>query len=447
MGRVFQATYTMLDPKTGRRVKGQTKNWYIEYTDRTGRRLRRKAGITKEQAKKALIHVESEILSAKNGLPTRHIGDIPCAELRERYLKSLVTRVTTPYFKRVSQYTNEVLNACRIFAVRDLRPEDIEAYLDGLTHERGLGAKAVNERLNAMKSMLSWSVQARLLPYNPLDCIRKRDEKSDRRHVRRALTEDEIARLLDAATYGPLRRAIRIRQNRPRKDGTFKPVRLLPATEQWCRNEGHRQALGYRLMLEAGLRKSETGSITWADVDLGIGSLTTRPWWTGNKNGKEETLPLTPGLLNELRTWRLSHPGAENDRIVPITSRFLGKFNDDLCAAGIARRVPMDKDGKPIPIGANNKPITKPMRWELIKKDSQGRVVDLHALRHTFATRLGQTPGIDPKSVQTLLRHSTPNLSFGVYVHSSRERLREVVYAMRPLGTTITSNLHAVAGV
>ena len=46
-----------------------------------------------------------------------------------------------------------------------------------------------------------------------------------------------------------------------------------------------------------------------------------------------------------------------------------------------------------------------------------------HSLRHTFGTRLGRMPGIDPKSVQTLMRHGGPRMAFGIYVHSNKVRL------------------------
>jgi len=183
MGRVFQATYTQLDPKTGTRVPGCTKSWYIEYTDSTGRRIRRKAGLTKEQAKNALVQAESEVLNLRNGLPSACPAEIPCSTLRERYLKSLQTRVTPEHHKRVALYTDEVLTNCHIHTMRDMRSEDVEVYLDSLSREKGLGNKAINERLFAMKAMLNWGVTTRILPYSPLASIGKRDEKADRRRA------------------------------------------------------------------------------------------------------------------------------------------------------------------------------------------------------------------------------------------------------------------------
>jgi integrase len=145
--------------------------------------------------------------------------------------------------------------------------------------------------------------------------------------------------------------------------------------------------------------------LTWNDLDLVAGTLTTRPHWEGNKNGKEETLPLTPGLLELLCSWRNVRSDPDTAHVVDISARLLRCFNEDIVAAKIP------------------------------KKDSTGRVVDLHALRHTFGTRLGRTPGVDPKSVQTFMRHSDPRMTFGVYVHSDKDRLKAVAAALPEIGT------------
>jgi site-specific recombinase XerD len=55
--------------------------------------------------------------------------------------------------------------------------------------------------------------------------------------------------------------------------------------------------------------------------------------------------------------------------------------------------------------------------------------VDLHALRHTYGTMLINS-GADIKSVQTLMRHSSPVLTLGIYLHSDKGRLRNAVAAL-----------------
>ncbi len=48
--------------------------------------------------------------------------------------------------------------------------------------------------------------------------------------------------------------------------------------------------------------------------------------------------------------------------------------------------------------------------------DGDGRVVDFHALRHTFITRMARS-GVTPKVAQALARHSTITLTMDRYAH------------------------------
>ena len=60
------------------------------------------------------------------------------------------------------------------------------------------------------------------------------------------------------------------------------------------------------------------------------------------------------------------------------------------------------------------------------KKDAQGRTVDLHSLRHTYGTLLIRS-GADIKTVQALMRHATPSMTLGIYVHADQGRMKEAV--------------------
>ena len=331
-----------------------------------------------------------------------------------------------------------MLRGCRAHTVRDLKPETMEGFLHRL-EDRGLAASSINSYLDAIKAMLAWAVRTQLLPYNPLQCVAKRPVLQKRR-LRRALNDEEIGRLLAAGLEGPARRALRIHQNRPRKDGSYKAARLTLEQQAALAREGRNNTLAYRLMLETGLRRNEVRLLSWADVDLDAGTLTTRPWWVGNKNGKEETLPLPPGLWAELNSWHEKHADRDSGCVVKVTDRLLRQFNDDLVAAGLARRVPYDAHGNVIALNAAGLPVRRPAKWKVNKYDAAGRVLDLHALRHTFGTRLGHLPGVDPKTVQTLMRHSDPRLTFTVYVHADRARLRAAVGSLADLGPTPKSD-------
>jgi hypothetical protein len=59
-------------------------------------------------------------------------------------------------------------------------------------------------------------------------------------------------------------------------------------------------------------------------------------------------------------------------------------------------------------------------------KDSQGRYADFHANRHTFITNLGRA-GVNPKTAQTLARHSDIRLTMNIYSHTDLLEKTEAV--------------------
>ena len=206
------------------------------------------------------------------------------------------------------------------------------------------------------------------------------------------MTEDELSRLFAAALEGPQRRAAK-----SYKGGTIPLEKQAELAEQ-----GRRNVLIYRLLVMTGLRVNEARLLTWADLDLDAATLTTRPEWQGNKSGRAETLPLAPALVALLKDWRARHPAEDTAPVVRLPQSFLQTLDSDLEAADIAKR------------------------------DTAGRVVDLHSLRHTHGTRLVAN-GADIKTVQALMRHATPALTLGVYVHRDAGRMAAALAALPEL--------------
>ncbi|MEI6236611.1 MAG: site-specific integrase, partial [Planctomycetota bacterium] len=391
MGRIYKPKYTVKGPD-GVSIQKETEAFHMEWTDSCGRTRRRKAGLTAAAAKDALRQAESEVLAEKNGLPTRKAGEIATSELLAAYLQALRQRATPAHVANVETAIENVISATHCAFLKDLKPESMEAYLAGLQDAGNLSARTMNTPLVAVKGMLNWAVKTRRIPFNPLACIQRMTGEKTRN--RRTLSEIEIGKLLAAAMEGPTRRARRSRENRPRKNGTFKRVEIKLHIQAQLASEGRNNAMLYRLMLEAGLRLNEARCLKWADLDLDAKTMRLRSETT--KNGKSETLPIAPPLLAALdyRKRELKPTGAAS--VVKITSRALKILNDDLTAAGID------------------------------KKDAAGRTVDLHALRHTFGTRLMRN-GADVKTIQALMRHSTAAMTLGVYVHKDKGQMAAAV--------------------
>ncbi len=168
---------------------------------------------------------------------------------------------------------------------------------------------------------------------------------------RRALTLDEVARLLNVA------------ERRGRSE-----------------LEGLERAACYALAALAGLRRGETRGATWADIDLDAGTVTVRA--SVAKNGREATLPLHDApraVLRRLRPLRGPGAGPAVVSCVPETRTLYG----DLRAVGIA---PENDDGR----------------------------IDFHALRTSFVTNLARAD-VTLAQAQKLARHSTPTLTANSY--------------------------------
>ncbi|KPK50544.1 MAG: hypothetical protein AMK72_01985 [Planctomycetes bacterium SM23_25] len=67
------------------------------------------------------------------------------------------------------------------------------------------------------------------------------------------------------------------------------------------------------------------------------------------------------------------------------------------------------------------------------KYDNRGRVVDIHALRHTFGTHLSAA-GVHPRTAMAAMRHSRIELTMNLYTDPVLLDVAEAVEAMPRFG-------------
>lgn len=390
MGRIYKPQYSMT-LASGQRVTRTVKWWHIEYTDASGRTRRRKAAPTQALAREILIQAEAEVAKAKAGLPAQSALDSSAELIAKRYLDSLKTRACADHLASVAWRLRAIMTGTRAVRLRDLTPERVEAFLAEMEDGSVRAPRTLNTYLQAVRGMFNWAVRMRLVPFNPLVCLspRREDRKVKRR---RPLAEEELTRLFDAARRGPLLREERKRWGSPVPEGVRHAML----------QKGERNCLIYRMLTYTGLRLGELSRLRWSDVDIEAKLVTVRA--ESAKNGKEETIDLPEGLAAMLGAWKASHANPVPESLVmAVPATILKTFDADLALAGIPKR------------------------------DPAGRTVDLHALRHTYGTLLIRA-GADIKTVQTLMRHSTPVLTLGTYVHYDRAKLREAVAALPAIG-------------
>jgi len=192
-------------------------------------------------------------------------------------------------------------------------------------------------------------------------------------------------RLLKATQERPLHDALLIRR------GLNKGKLLARISDkQRLRLEriGRERALIYKFMILTGLRCGEVASLTVASLRLDEANPYVLIEGRHAKSGKAALLPLRPDLADDLRKYiaNMANEAATDAPLFNLGSSFLRTFNLDLAAAGIA------------------------------KCDGQGRTVDVHSLRHTFATLLARK-GVSPSIAQKLMRHSDIRLTMNTYTH------------------------------
>ena len=163
----------------------------------------------------------------------------------------------------------------------------------------------------------------------------------DRRHDRRALTDDELARLFDAVEHGAVDVGVK-------RIGTPVPIMGKQPADR---------LMLYRLALGTGFRVAEIASLTPASFDLDANPPTVTVEAGYSKHRREDVQPIRRDLADLLRPYLASRdPGRPVWRI--RSDKTAQILRADLTAAGIAY------------------------------EDGAGRVADVHALRHTFITRL-----------------------------------------------------------
>jgi integrase len=406
MGRTFRPTYTANED--GQRVKKTSPSWAYEHTDSNGR-TRRKGGFPSEKMALDALHVaEHTAMQERHGLPVQRVGELRLDDLLRDYLASLSRRVTPKQALMVEARIRHVMKHGHVACLKDLRPEKVETVLNDL-QERGKTARTVNRYLGSLRAMMAWGVKNRRLPFDPLPSVSKLREHVTR--PRRPLTEAEVKALLESALTGPARRALRMRMNKPKADGSYKAVSLAARVQAVKDREGRQIRLIYRILVRTGLRVNELRLLRWSDLDLNAGEMVIRS--EVSKNRKASRLPIAPHLIEELNAWRAESHTGKDGHVVVVSDRILKMFNDDCLAAGIA------------------------------KVDAAGRHVDLHCLRHTFGHLLVGM-GVDIKTVQTLMRHSTPSMTLGVYAHSDKGRLRDAVAALSALDEPVQDDERAI---
>jgi len=251
----------------------------------------------------------------------------------------------------------DLIDASRL---NDLTADGIERYMRKLRDD-GLSARTANFARQIAVAFASWCAKTGRMESNPLSVVPKLDEQRDRRRVRRPLNDDELARLLEVA------------DSRGRK--------------AW-----------YLTAVLAGLRKGDLQRLRWCDVNFDHQTITI----SHGKAKRTDVIPMHDQLAEELRRRRDEALATPRAKVFPTTVTDATRLKDFLRAGLACEVVVMGEDGKPVMIGKGKR--ERP-RTRIVAEDSEGRVIDLHAMRTTLGTNLARS-GVAPQLAQRIMRHS-----------------------------------------
>jgi len=196
----------------------------------------------------------------------------------------------------------KLVDGIKATRLSDLEPNRVERYLAGLV-KAGKSHRTHNQNRATAVAFMQWCFEQGRVTSNMLKIVPSLNEAKDRRRVRRALTEDELCR-------------------------------LLAVSDERCRY--------YLFAYYTGLRVKAVKAAVWGDVDFDAALIRVK---VGNAKGKNDDIyqPLHPRIEEELKEMKGNLPIAcPTDLIFPSVPS-IKMFHGDCRRAGIDR---YDADGR-----------------------------------------------------------------------------------------------------
>lgn len=310
------------------------------------------------------------------GRPADDAPDL--SELLADYLANLAMRGRPETIRHARSSIERLVKGLKLNNLADVTKARISEWRKGRILG-GASNRTANAEVTILVAALNHAVRFGRLEVNPLAGLPKLPTTARfRRRQARALSDEEIERLLAAAHT---------------------------IDRQASRAHFPRSAT-LRGLLATGARWGELTHATWADLDIDRRDLVLRGETT--KNSRTRRIPLDPSELAYILSLREHYVRARGDLPTAATRIFL------------------TSTGVPWPecTGNFHRFLHEAMRIARIpRKDGSGRVLHVHALRHTAASRWARC-GVPLLELQKLLGHSDPKLTSQVYIDAEFEVAR-----------------------
>jgi site-specific recombinase XerD len=281
-----------------KRRKGKNEPYTIQYRDHNQKR-RTAIGFTdKGLSEQLAAKLETEARLRRTGMidvDQERLAKTKYAPL-EDHLKAFESSLadnSPKYVKLTMSQVRRVIAGAGFKTFAEIDPEAVQAFLRSLRcGDEGIGHRTYNQYLQALGAFCNWCVSTKRLLVNPVLGIERLNTAVDVRHARRALTAEEVAKLVESA----------------RSSG----VRIQGYS-------GEQRARIYLLSFLTGLRRNELACLTRRSFALDVSQPTVTVEAATSKHRKKDVLPLHPELVVMLRVWlKGMQPG---DQLFPMLAR------------------------------------------------------------------------------------------------------------------------------
>ena len=274
--------------KLSRDKKRKNAPYYIQFVDHEGNRRTTKGcsdrGVTQSKAARIEIVVQQIKLGTADvpeldDLLGKKRQSEGLSEYLDNFEQSLINKDNTAKHVRLTMSrVRTVVKGCNYTTLDDIDADAAERFVIEHCNKDKLGHRTYNHYLQALDSFGNWlsHPKRRVLERNPFAGIPRRNTQTDIRRKRRALSPEEITKVINTA-----------------RASDYKVQ---------CYN-GKLRARLYLLSYMTGLRKGEIASLTPLSFDLEATQPTVTVEARDSKHRKKDTLPLHGELVGMIGEW------------------------------------------------------------------------------------------------------------------------------------------------
>jgi len=372
--------------KRGGREKRKGR-YYIAYFDHAGKRQVRSARTTdKATAERIAAKLEADAALRRDGVIDAQLDSI-CQQskrtieshLEDFQAKMVAANRSPKHIDRTIDCIRAIATGANFRTVSNITADGVNRFVLDLKRQ-GLSARTICAYVIAVRGFTKWLVVHNKLQRDPLASLHKPNPATDRRRRRRMLLLEEFSWLRRTTLQGSARLGMTPRE----------------------------RVLLYSVAIQTGLRSGELRSLTRGCLYLDQNPPFILCKAGSTKNRKDARQYVQPSLAREMREYISTKVPRSVVFRMPDESSVADMLRADLADA---REAWLDE--------ARDDPDEHGRRVQsdfLLHANHEGEVLDFHALRHTCGAWLAMV-GVHPKTVQSVMRHSTITLTMDTYGH------------------------------